>query len=154
MAAAMTITEITERLLKNLREEIDFYHQITEYTRQQRKAIDETDIKCLLNCVKEKEAIINKIKKIDETLVPFREEWKKRKVEMSEYSRKQCEKYVGELNNILEKLMELEGENEKLLAGRVKKLEKDLDNIQKGKQARKSYLKNNNLEAQFIDKKK
>ena len=154
MVAGMTITEITERLLKNLREEIDLYHQITEFTRQQRKAIDETDIKSLLNCVQEKANIINQIKKIDEALLPFRDEWKKRKAEMSEYSRKQCEKYVGELSVILEKLMQLEGENEKLLADRVKKLEKDMANIQKGKQAHKSYFKNNNLEAQYIDKKK
>jgi uncharacterized protein YejL (UPF0352 family) len=154
MVIEKTITEITEKLLKNLREEIDYYHQIMDQTRQQRKALDETDIKALLECVREKEAIIGKIKKIDEELVPYREEWKKRKNEMSEYSRKQCEKYVAELNTILEKLMQLENENEKLLADRVKKLEKDLENIQKGKQAHKSYLKNNAADAQFIDKKK
>jgi uncharacterized protein YukE len=154
MVIEKTITEITEMLLKNLRAEIDLYHQIMERTRQQRKALDETDIRQLLECVREKETLIGQIKKLDESLVPYREEWKKRKNEMSEYSRKQCEKYVTELNTILENLMQLENENEKLLADRVKKLEKDLENIQKGKQAHKSYLKNNPANAQFIDKKK
>jgi hypothetical protein len=117
-------------------------------------AIDETDIKGLLLCVKQKEDIISQVKKVDEELRPFRDEWQKRKDEMSEYSRRQCEKYVGELNTILEKLMLLEGENEKMLADRVTKLEKDLQNIQKGKQAQQSYFKDTNGKAQFIDKKK
>ena len=154
MVIEMTINEITEKLLKGLREEIDHYHHIMELTRQQRKAIDETDVKGLLACVKQKEDIINQIKKVDEELGPFRDECQKRKDEMSEYSRRQCEEYVGELNTILEKLMLLEGENEKMLADRVKKLEKDLQNIQKGKQAHQSYFKGNDGEAQFIDKKK
>lgn len=152
MSKDMGIAELTEKLLKNLREEIDLYHIITDFTRQQRKTIDSNDIKGLLEFVRQKESVIGEIRTIDDALTPYRDEWKARKNEMGDSAREECEKFVGELNTILTDLIKLEGENEALLAVRVKKVEQNLQKVQQGKKAQESY-QNTAVPAQFIDRK-
>ena len=117
----------------------ELYQKLYEYTKEQKKCIEESEFDELIKVLEKKNEIIDKIDKI----------------EIKKYlkSQENPKDTHENLKNLMENIKDLEEENEKKLKEKKQNLSKEMKSFNKKQKSRDGYTKGNAFEAKFIDKK-
>ena len=114
-----------------------YYQKLYKLTNKQRKCIEEDNYDQLLKVLEEKQEYIDDIDDLDP----------------EGYLREQDhpEKALNKLQELMEKIKNLEDENEKLLSKKKDKLSDKMKDFNIKQKGREGYKSNKNYEAKFID---
>jgi len=124
----------------NLLDLYDYYKKYYELTKQQKDAIKEKNIDKLNEIISAKQKIIQDINELSS---------------IEKYLEKQDnpKEIFIELKKLLEKIQQLEKENNKNLNDEKYKIQKNITELNKKTKSRKGYLAQEKYEAKFIDQK-
>ncbi len=124
----------------NLLDLYDYYKKYYELTKQQKDAIKEKNIDKLNEIISAKQKIIQDINELSS---------------IEKYLEKQDnpKEIFIELKKLLEKIQQLEKENNKNLNDEKNKIQKNITELNKKTKSRKGYLAQEKYEAKFIDQK-
>lgn len=117
----------------------DLYQKLYEFTKEQKRCIEESEFDELIKVLEKKNDIIDKIDEI----------------EVKDYlkSQQNPKKTHQNLKEVMENIKELEEKNEEKLRAKKENLSKEMKSFNKKQKSRDGYTKGNAFEAKFIDKK-
>ncbi len=115
------------------------YQKLYKLSQEQKKAIENSDYDQLLKILNQKQNLIKEIEKIN----------------LEEYLNEQenHQDSLDQLKSLMQKMKELEDENEKKLRGKKELLGDKMKDINLKQRGRKGYQTANKFDAKFIDKK-
>ncbi len=124
-------------------DKLKLYYKLYDLSRQQNEAIKDEDVDKVLNLLEEKSAILEKLDGVD-----LKEEIR---------NHRNPEETLKEMQNLMEKLAELEDENVKLMEKNLKSLTKEIKSLSDGRRKVAGYSKaqanQNPSEGKVIDEK-
>lgn len=132
-------------IINYLREELNCYEEILSLSNRQRDAIATGSENALIEIIKEKEMLIEKIKEIDKNLGNIKE---------NGVLNDSADIALKKLENILNEISKIENECRELVANRMKDISHKMKELKAGKQIASIYLEKSIYTPKFINMKK
>jgi phage-related protein len=132
-------------IINYLREELNCYEEILSLSNRQRDAIATGNEDALIEIIKEKEMLIEKIKEIDKNLGNIKENGVLN--DLADITLKKLESILNEISKI-------ENECRELIANRMKDISHKMKELKAGKQIASIYLEKGIYTPKFINMKK
>jgi predicted GTPase len=163
MGSKLNTEQLISKITSELSEKKKLLEAMLHLTKKQSEAIASDDIERLQSLIEEKQKLIDKINKIDDS---FNEDFTNLKISLGVNNLEgiSISGYAGaeEMQGMVKTIIELTGNigkaenrNQTTLKESMKSISDDLNNISKAKKARDAYVyKDTNLPSYFIDKKK
>ncbi|MCD6318607.1 flagellar export chaperone FlgN [Candidatus Aerophobetes bacterium] len=136
------------KLKENYQKELKLYESMFNIALKQEEMIQSRNLTQLLSLINQRKEIINKINQIEQKILPLKGKW----TEAKDYSLGgEVSLLVKKLSSLLEKILTQEQKNSSLLKKSIRKVNTDLEHIQKGKALHKAYGNYFKAKPRFMD---
>jgi len=136
---------------KAYEKELEIYESMFKITREQERSIQSKDLKKLSQLICQKAKMMEKIEKIEKSLVPFKEKWKNCKDEFA--LKEEISTLMRKIASLLEEVLSWEKKNELLLKNHLSTTAIELKNIQTGKTLKMAYKRGDEERSRFMNQK-
>ena len=136
------------KLKENYQKELKLYESMFNIALKQEEMIQSRNLTQLLSLINQRKKIINKINQIEQKILPLKGKW----TEAKDYSLGgEVSLLVKKISSLLEKILTQEQKNSSLLEKSIRKVNTDLEHIQKGKALHKAYGNYFKAKPRFMD---
>jgi len=136
------------KLKENYQKELKLYESMFNIALKQEEMIQSRNLTQLLSLINQRKEIINKINQIEQKILPLKGKW----TEAKDYSLGgEVSLLVKKISSLLEKILTQEQKNSSLLKKSIRKVNTDLEHIQKGKALHKAYGNYFKAKPRFMD---
>jgi len=136
---------------KAYEKELEIYESMFKITREQERSIQSKDLKKLSQLICQKAKMMEKIKKIEKSLVLFKKKWKNCKDEF--VLKEEISTLMRKIASLLEEMLSWEKKNELLLKNHLSTTAIELKNIQTGKTLKMAYKREDEERSCFMNQK-
>lgn len=128
-----------ERLMALLAEQTGLYRQLRDLSERQRGLIVGDTPEDLLTILNQRQTLVNKLARLNESLAPFRRDWQQCYAALSPQHREQAGGLLAEMNQHLQAILQADSEDSKLLSVRKQSVARDLRDVTGGRAANAAY---------------
>ena len=116
------------------------YTSLLDLSRKQQQLIENKEIDELLSVLAEKQKILLKLEKIEQRLLPYKQQWQTLREELDEDDRQVLDMALSTVEELLSELIDLEKKSEKLLAECREETHRQLDDVIRGNTVHRAYV--------------
>lgn len=143
-----------DEFLQGLEKEVELYRALGEASARQLDLVNRGDGEAAMEALKEKGRLMDLLDGVERLLIPWKNAWADRRDSVPPEGRARAEKAIDEIEAVLQKVIETEGELQKTLVDEKKKTMGGIVQAQKNLKAGNAYLANRpKKESRFFDRK-
>jgi len=146
---------IVNSIIQYLEQEIKIYKDILKIAQTQKNILEAGETGDLIPSMEQKDRLFDEIRKVEVELLPIKSKWMKVKNKELVPLAEKVEILAIELNATMKQLLEIEKENEELIAQRMENITNSISSLQDVSEGRRAYEKGSAPEiAKFINVRK
>lgn len=130
-----------ERLLKLLTEQRELYGRLRELSARQRELLSGDHPEQLLGILRERQALVAALARLNEELAPFRRNWEHTYRNLPDDVRRQAGSLLQEINELLRHILRSDQEDSALLAARKQAAAERITEYGGGQSANAAYAR-------------
>jgi len=130
-----------ERLLKLLGEQRELYGRLRELSAKQRELLSSDRPEQLLGILRERQALVAALSRLNEALAPFRRDWENTYRNLPDDVRRQAGSLLQEINELLRHILRSDQEDGALLSARKQAAAQQIAEYGGGQSANAAYAR-------------
>lgn len=129
----------TDEMMRLLTEQRDLYRRLRELSAQQRTLITGDRPDTLLNLLRERQTLVAALAQLNQRLAPYRRNWETLHRALPDEQRTQATALLGEINTLLQCILQTDQEDSALLSVRKQSVGQQLGTLADGRAAHAAY---------------